>query len=500
MDGGEYSSIIVCMGPIQNPKPCLSAGRSEIRPFGRPQGRNWLLVGLTFLAAANAIAAQALPAEDDPRLTPVVKAYRLAGPAVVNVSSTKTVTARWGFFGDDLFDEIFPGRRVPVRSLGSGIVISPVGYVVTNAHVVSRAQEIHVTFADKTKYEARIVVADIKSDLAIIKIILPKNKTGTFPYLPLGRSDDLMIGETVIAVGNPLGLANTVTVGIISATDRTLSFRGGVEYVGLIQTDAPINHGNSGGPLLNVKGELIGINTAIRADAQNIGFAIPVGTLREKLADLLDFERLNRVLFGASVRGRSVKAGGKVYVTAVRKNSPAYNKLRVGDRILAVGDVPVRQITDYVFAMLAMLEEQTVHFRCLRDGEKIDVAVGIRARPKPDGKSLAEGLLGVKLREITPELAGDLQLPAREGLLVVGVEQDAPAHELGVHLKDILFHVAGYTVKDFESLGRILEDYSGGEVVSIGILRGRTAAIVQARLRPYAGPQGRNLPGRDTVK
>ncbi|HDY64834.1 MAG TPA: trypsin-like serine protease, partial [Phycisphaerae bacterium] len=124
-----------------------------------------------------------------------------------------------------------------------------------------------------------------------------------------------MFLRTAVTYTFPLGLANTVTVGIISATDRTLSFRGGVEYVGLIQTDAPINHGNSGGPLLNVKGELIGINTAIRADAQNIGFAIPVGTLREKLADLLDFERLNRVLFGASVRGRSVKAGGKVYVT-----------------------------------------------------------------------------------------------------------------------------------------------------------------------------------------
>ena len=460
------------MGTIRNPQ-------SEIR--------NWLLVGWAFLAAANAISAQSLAAEDDPRITPVVRAYRLAGPAVVNISSTKTVTARWGFFGDDLFEEVFPGlrsaRRVPVRSLGSGIVIGPAGYIVTNAHVVGRAQEIHVTFANKTKYEARIVVADIKSDLAIIKIVLPENKTETFPYLQLARSDDLMIGETVIAVGNPLGLTSTVTVGIISATDRTLNFRRGVKYDGLIQTDAPINHGNSGGPLLNVKGELIGINTAIRADAQNIGFAIPVGTLREKLADLLDFERLNRVLFGALVRPRSVNGGVEVCVTAVRKNSPAYNKLRVGDCILAVGDVPVQQITDYAFTMLGVLEEQTVHFQCLRAGKKIDVAVRISVMPKPDGKSLGESLLGVKLREITPELSSDLQLPARKGLLVVGVEQDAPAQKLGVHLKDILFHVAGYTVKDFESLGRILEDYSGGEVIRIGVLRGNTAAIVQIRLR-----------------
>jgi serine protease Do len=298
----------------------------------------------------------------------------------------------------------------------------------------------------------------------------------------------------VIAVGNPLGLSNTLTTGVISATNRTLTFRRGIKSTGLIQTDAPINQGNSGGPLLNVKGELIGINTAIRADAQNIGFAVPIGRLRQLLPMLLDVERLNRILFGATIRQRPMAQGGQVYVAAVREKSPAHGKLQAGDHILSLDKRPIADITHYVFAMLAVREERTIAFRCRRNGQDVDVSIPVRRKPKPDGRALASQRMGLKLREITPKLAKDLRLPVREGLLVVGVQRESPADRLGVQVKDILFHAAGYSVRDFESLGLLLEDRKGGENIRVGILRGGTAVIVRMRLRdgaPAKKPAGK---------
>ena len=241
------------------------------------------------LACALAGPVASAPPEN-PRVTPVVLAYRRARSAVINISAEKIVRTGVGLFGRDPFEGIFPSpfaRRVPVKSLGSGFLISPDGHIVTNAHVVRKAQKITVMLAGGSRHAARVISTDAELDLAVLKIDPPEAKA--LKCLALGRSDDLIVGETVIAIGNPLGFANTVTTGVISAVGRTLEFRGGVKYTGLIQTDAPINHGNSGGPLLNIKGELIGINTAIRADAANIGFAIPVDTLAAELGRLLDF-------------------------------------------------------------------------------------------------------------------------------------------------------------------------------------------------------------------
>lgn len=435
-----------------------------------------------FFLASLAMAVE----NNDSRITPVVRAYRLAGPAVVNISTTKTVAVRMGLFGKDPFSEIFqinkPRRRVAITSLGSGIIISPDGYIVTNAHVVQRAQIITITFPDKSTCEAHVVSLDSSNDLAIIKV--PPRGVRAWPYLPLGRSDDIMVGETVIAIGNPLGLANTLSTGVISALNRTLTFSGGVKYSGLIQTDAPINHGNSGGPLLNIKGELIGINTAIRPDAQNIGFAIPIDVLTEKLPALLDFERLNRVLFGASVRQRPARAGGEIYVTEVRPKTPAHGLLQVGDQITGVGAKSIGNIAQFVLAMLEVTKDQTLAFHVIRSGKSLVVNVDIRVMPSPDGRGLARSLTGMKLREITPELASLHRLGASRGLLVIDVEKGSPAGQVGVAPKDILFHVGGFTVKDFASLGRILEDSQAGQTVQIGILRGNTVAMVNIRLRP----------------
>ncbi|MDP6544081.1 MAG: trypsin-like peptidase domain-containing protein [Phycisphaerae bacterium] len=403
------------------------------------------------------------------RITPVVIAHRKAGPAVVNISAEKIVTERFGLFGGDPFANIFR-RPVRQKSAGSGVIIHGDGYVVTNAHVVSRAMQITIQLSDKTRYAAKVISSDSTHDLAILKVELPKGKT--LPYLPLGRSDDLMVGETVIAIGNPLGFASTLTTGVISATDRKLTFAGNVEYGGLIQTDAPINPGNSGGPLLNIRGELIGINTAIRADAQNIGFAIAADTVTEQFSKLMDFERINRVVFGASVAQKRDKKGVALTVTEVRSKTPADGVLQKGDAIVSLNGKPVRQIPDFVCGMTGAKAGDKISLTVSRGGKRLERSLKLTVRPKPDGKKLARKLFGLTLRKIDRELARELSLSASRGLVVVGIEAGSPAHKLGIDLKDIIFQVGRFYVTDFDTLGVVLEDVKPGDTVRIGGARG----------------------------
>jgi serine protease Do len=441
---------------------------------------NWLLV----LAATCLFASRALAEvpDDDPRVTPVVRAYRKARPAVVNISAEKTVSV--SPFGNDPLEDVFPSpftHNVKVQSLGSGIVISPAGYIVTNAHVVRKAREVTVSTPDGGKFEAKIISADPEHDMAILKIEAKDAKP--LPYLALGRSDDLMVGETVIAVGNPLGYSNSVTTGVVSAVGRKLDFGNGVEYKDLIQTDAPINPGNSGGALLNIKGELVGITSAIRSDAQNIGFAIAVDTLAGHFCRLLDVERINRVSFGADVCSRHGAKGEEVFVSGVRKDTPAYDKLHAGDKLLAVNDQPVRQITEYAVAMLAMHGGQSVRIKALRDGNAVDVEITLGEKPRPDGKALGVAMLGLTLKPLTRELAGDLNLSVEHGLLVVGVEAGSPADKLGIHLKDVVFQAGAAVVTNLDDLASALEEVAPGQTIKIGVVRGRTATVTEVRVR-----------------
>ena len=436
------------------------------------------------VTACCAVASADPPAAGVSRVTPVVLAYRRARPAVVNISAKKVVRTRWGLFGSDPFDEIFPdmlSRRVPIQSLGSGVVIHGDGYIVTNAHVVRQAVEIIVVTPDKIRLAAKVISTEVKQDLAVLKVSLPAGKK--LPRVPLGRSDDLMVGETVIAIGNPMGYANTLTTGVISAVDRKLTFSGGVTYAGLIQTDAPINPGNSGGPLLNIRGELIGINTAIRGDAQNIGFAIPVDTMADTLSSLLDFEKINRVVFGASIKQRHTESGDELYVSAVRKGTPADGKLRAGDRLLSLDATPVKQIPDYVCALLEAKAGTTVRLGVRRDGRDLAVAVPILAKPRPDGSALASAMLGLAVRPLTPQMAQSLRLSVDRGLLVVQVEQGGPAERLGVRLRDVLFQVDRFYVSSVDGLGMVLENVKAGETIKIGLVRGNVRALAGIRVR-----------------
>ena len=241
---------------------------------------------LILLALAGPARAGA-PETDPARRSRVVEAVERAGPAVVNISTEQVVIQRplpVDPFFEEFFRDFFDSRphRSTRRSLGSGVIVRGDGTILTNEHVILRGGHIHVTLADGSEYEAKLVGRDPDADLAVLRI----NAGRQLSYMALGSSSDLMIGETVIAIGNPFGLSHTVTTGVVSATKRTLQ-TGGRTFTDFIQTDASINPGNSGGPLLNILGQLIGINTAIYGNAQGIGFAIPVDRVRRALDSLV---------------------------------------------------------------------------------------------------------------------------------------------------------------------------------------------------------------------
>src|SRR5881409_3037402 len=292
-------------------------------------------------AAALLIAALALPAvaaargaESDPeRRSLVVQAVEKASPAVVNVSTEQVVERRaspFPFPQDPFFEEFFRDfvdprpRRFKTTSLGSGVIVAADGTIVTNVHVIQRASRIQVTLIDQREFDAKLVGADADADIAVLRI----KAGGDLPHIPFGTSADLMIGETVIAIGNPFGLSHTVTTGVVSAVGRSLRDEDRT-YTDFIQTDASINPGNSGGPLLNIKGELVGIDTAIYGKAQGIGFAIPVDRARRVMKDLVSYGEVRRVWVGLAVQDLTpnlaqhfgVRRG--VIVAEVEAKSPA---------------------------------------------------------------------------------------------------------------------------------------------------------------------------------
>ena len=424
-----------------------------------------LLLGVLSVSGVQPASAEQR-ADRDRRRSPVVEVFERSRDAVVNISTTRIIRMRSLEIGspfDDIFNfDFLRPRDRKVHSIGSGVVIHPSGYVVTNAHVVSQAADVQITFADGHAAPARIIAADTGHDLAVLKV----DATRPLPCLSLGRSDDIMVGETVIAIGNPLGYQHTVTTGIVSALDRELNFGNNVVYRGLIQTDAPINPGNSGGPLLNVNAELIGINTAIRGDAQNIGFAIPVDRLWELLPGMLDIERRQRVRFGLRVEGASAE------VTAVRPDSPAAAAgLRPGDRVARFDGQPIRDSIDYYVRLLEKTPGQKVRLAVQREGKLVEATVPLQEIPIPDGAALAQRLLGIRLGPVPERIRRLFDLPPDIGLLVEELERGGPADQAGIRPGDLILRLERGTVATFEDLGLVLEGTQPGQRVLVEGLR-----------------------------
>jgi serine protease Do len=335
-----------------------------------------------FLALAPALPPQ-LPGDDlqrrkDLRRTPVVEVAEMATPAVVYIQTggIKPVRTWWGARG-----------TAPFSGSGSGVVIHEDGFIVTNYHVVRDARQISVTFDskhDELSYPARLISYVESEDLALLKIAHERD----FPTIPLGTSSDLMLGESVVAIGNPYGQTHTVSVGIISGLHRNMdvpSEKGMLHFSDLIQTDASINFGNSGGPLLNIHGELIGINSAMNVQAENIGFAIPVDRVREVIEDqLLDPDAARSFL------GFSIAPGDDLVVTDVLAGGPAQQAgLRAGDRLLRIQETPIGNQEQYRLARVCIEPQETVRLLVERGGGSEQVS--IRPWDKADG-ILFEGL------------------------------------------------------------------------------------------------------------
>jgi len=406
------------------------------------------------------------------RRTPVVEAYERARDSVVNISTTQKVEVRgWGLFGDVF---TMPSERM---SVGSGVVIHEDGFIATNAHVVSAADRLTVTFADGTSHEARIIGLDSTRDLAVIKVDPPR------PLMPIawGRSDDLMIGEQTIAVGNPVGLQNTVTTGVISAMHRELSLGGRVVYRDVIQTDASINPGNSGGPLLNVLGELIGINTAVRTDLQNIGFAIPVDQLRDLLPDILDSEKRNKVQVGLRVAD-SVPPR----VMTIREGSPADKAgVRLGDVVEAVDGRRVRGPVDFYVSLLGKEAGDSVALRLSRDGAPTTTKLTLTPVPKPDGKQLARQHLGLGIANVKDSGARRFA-PDSGGVIVVAVEPQSSAAREDIRPGDLLVQLGKHWIADVDEVGTLLSGIAEGAPVDVAIRRAVPGGLIHFAVRLYA--------------
>lgn len=418
--------------------------------------------------------------ETFPRRNAIVAAVEKVGSSVANLSTERLLVERRidPFFGyrneylDQYFNDFF-GHHAEKRveqPLGSGVIIDEDGYIVTNEHVINRATVIKVTLADGSKFDAKIISSDPQEDLAILKIESP----GPLDCVRMGTSSDLMIGETVIALGNPFGLENSVTTGVLSAKNRKISFRGedGIsESKGLIQTDALINPGNSGGPLVNINGELIGINTAIVNQAQGIGFAIPVDEVKKTLSDLFSFREIKRIWLGIEVEESGDRKNG-VLVTKVEKESPADNAgIKERDLILEMDSSLINEVFDFKKNMIKKDVDHDVVFKIIRNESVKNIKVKLREAPLPSVEQLAKEKFGLDIQELIPTISERLGLGwLKGGVLISGVEADSPAEMAGIEAGFVLISIAQYRIYNLDELGVLLKQIKRGDLISMGFV------------------------------
>jgi serine protease Do len=382
------------------------------------------------------------------RETPVVLAVREVGPAVVNISSQQEVAQSINPFGrspffDNFFRDFFERQPQQRISLGSGVIIDGErGFILTNAHVIEKGTDIKVVLQDEREFDVRIVGVDADSDLAVLQI----SADAPLPAVEMGDSDDIMIGETIIAIGNPFGFSHTVTTGVISALNRSIKADQRV-YHDFIQTDASINPGNSGGPLLNIKGELVGINTAIYAKAQGIGFAIPINAAKRIVSDLIQYGHVIQAWVGLTVQNLDARmaeylgAQGVrgVVVTQVEEGSPAAEAdLAAGDLIVALNRRKTESHSDYLASVRALSAGDTISIDRWRAGRTAEVQVTTTVYPRQRAPELAWRRLGVRVADITPELRRRFRFAAEQGVVITELRQESYLARVGAAPGDII--------------------------------------------------------------
>jgi len=435
-----------------------------------------LRVGAALVAVMLIGAALAAPVSaDDPflRHTVTVRAVSAVGPAVINITTERVVRhSPFGRFGSDpFFDRFFhdffePRLPQKAQSLGSGVVIDEAGHILTNEHVVARASRIHIALADGREFEAELIGADANNDIAVLRA-RTKEK---LPWVAMGTSGDLMVGEPVIAIGNPFGLSNTVTTGVISALDRSIRTEQNT-YHGFLQTDASINPGNSGGPLLNAHGHLVAINTAVYQSGQGIGFAIPIDTAARIVNELIEDGEVSPVWLGIDFQDLTpalVAALGLppdlrgALVNQVRGKSPANRAgIRRGDIVKEIDGRPITSARDFFERLDSVVEDQELEVLVTRDGDDRTLAIVAEEVPAPIVEALVRERLG-------------LELEAREGggFTIQSVRAGSGAARIGLQVGDILLAMNGQPLQDASALRRSALDLRGRSRALIVVQRG----------------------------
>lgn len=398
----------------------------------------------------------------EPRRTAVVKAVEGARDSVVNIHGQKTLPA------DD--DPLSRGEGPhKVNGMGTGIVIDERGYIITNFHVVDGVRKLEVSLVDGSTCSAQLISTDPVNDLAIVKVDLPKK----LPVIHIGTSSDLMVGESVVAMGNAFGYENTVTRGIVSAIHRSVQVSDTQSYDDLIQTDASINPGNSGGPLLNIDGEMIGVNVAVRAGAQGIGFAIPVDKAMAVAAKLMSVERVERKWHGVKTSDTPDHADGAV-VSAIEDDSPASKcGLKSGDVITAVGDTSVARSVDFERALLGRDLGKDVSITVRRSNQPEKLSLALAALPQAESSDPSWELLGLKLQPISSQQFQQLQTRYHGGLSVMAVRPDSPAAKQGIRRGDVLVGMHIWETTKLSEVDYVLNrpDFADFQPIKFYILR-----------------------------
>jgi len=424
------------------------------------------------------------------RNTSTVKVVEQVEPSVVNISTEQIVSRKHNPFApyssDPFFDEFFRDffdpryRRHQIRqSLGSGVIIDRDGHVLTNEHVVISAGKILVTLMNGRTYVAELIGANSETDLAVLKL----KKASKLPYLDMGDSDGAMVGEPAIAIGNPFGLGHTVTVGVISATKRSIQTSKRV-YHDFIQTDASINPGNSGGPLLTADGELIGINSAIYQKAQGIGFALPINRARNVVEDLIRYGEVQIGWLGVQVmeltsvaaRRLDYRGPGGVLVSLIVDGGPAQKaSLKYGDIIEEMDGISIRTKNDFRSAARLLPVGKKVKLTVNRNGSNVKLSIVTREFPPEMAEDLARYMLGL---QVGPSPANI------RGVMIENVSPGSASAGIGLRRGDIIIRLNKDTVKNVQEWNKAVSKIRIMDSVLLLVQRGRSVYYVTLPLSP----------------
>ena len=422
----------------------------------------WLAVAVVVAVSARA----ADEPESDAARDPVVLAVQKVLPAVVNISTEQIVERPFNDPFDELFRQFFGQPRQPriqgVQSLGSGVIVDEDGWIVTNYHVVQRATKITVILADGSNYDAQFVSGDDKNDLALLKI-QPKKP---LVFVDIASDGQTMLGETVVAIGDPFGYDHTVTRGVISAKDRSWPPEN-PQFEDVLQTDAAINPGNSGGPLINTRGQLVGINMAILSEAQGIGFAIPAKRVANLLAVWFSPEKRARLWLGM----RFERAEGAIMVADVQTDSPAAKAgAEKGDKVVAMDGQSINDVLRLQRALIHKKAGDVVQFEIERGGSTKSMSISLAALPKVSATDLMLNKFGLRVQPLTRDLAVALGVSFMPGLVVSEVQKNSPADKAGFYRQIVITQIGGEEIESLDRLAEQLSDVKTGDMVSMSVI------------------------------